>query len=355
MDTLPTFRLSGIAVPTNAHSMLDEICEHFVEHADVRRSEGTVLLKSDIGTAEIKLVDQRLVIDLACPTEEALQLCRNMIAEHLFYFANEDPFELSWIDAAPVSRLPNLYEVTVVSAEGVTPRMRRVKVACDDVTPFIGSDVHVRVLIPPKGRPPAWPGLDDDGRIAWPRGDDEIVARVYTIRAVDCEKRQLWIDFLQHPAPGMKTPGGDFARDAQPGDKIALIGPGGSLPNANQMFLAGDETALPAIARIAAEAPAGARIKAIIEVEDEKEQQPLPSSASLEVHWLHRMTYVEGQSGTFKDKVKAAIAENEPGTYTWVACEKSDARDIRSFLKIRGYDRKSQSVAWYWERGKASR
>jgi hypothetical protein len=80
-----------------------------------------VLLKGDIGTAEIKLVDQRLVIDLACPTEEALQLCRNMIAEHLFYFANEEPFELSWIDAAPVSRLPNLDEVTVVSAEDVTP------------------------------------------------------------------------------------------------------------------------------------------------------------------------------------------------------------------------------------------
>jgi hypothetical protein len=40
MDTPPTFRLSGIAVPTNAHSMLDEICEHFVELPDVRRSEG---------------------------------------------------------------------------------------------------------------------------------------------------------------------------------------------------------------------------------------------------------------------------------------------------------------------------
>lgn len=354
MDTLQTFRLSGIAVPKNALSMLDEICEHFVEHSDVHRSEGAVLLKSDVGTAEIKLVDQRLVIDLACPTEETLHLSRNMIAEHLFYFANEEPFEISWIDAATVSRLPNLHEVTVVSAEDVTPRMRRVKVACDDVAPFIGSDVHVRVLIPPKGRPPAWPGLGDDGRIAWPKGEHEIVARVYTIRSVECEKRELWIDFLQHPAPGVKTPGADFARDAQPGDKIALIGPGGSLPKAEQLLLAGDEAALPAIARIAAEAPAGARITAIIEVEDETEEQPLPSSASLEVHWLHRKTYVEGRPDTFKDTVKSAIAKNEPGTYTWVACEKSDARDIRSFLKMEGHDRKSQCVAWYWERGKAS-
>lgn len=354
MDTLQNFRLSGIAVPKNAQSMLDEICEHFVEHSDVLRSERAVLLKSDIGTADIKIVDQRLVIDLACPTEEALHLCRNMIAEHLFYFANEEPFELSWIDAATVSRLPNLHEVTVVSAENVTPRMRRVTVACDDVTPFLGGDVHVRVLIPPKGRPPAWPGLGDDGRIAWPQGDDEIVARVYTIRAVDGEKRELWIDVLQHPAPGVKTPGGDFARDAKPGDKIALIGPGGSLPKADRMLLAGDEAALPAIARIAAEAPAQARITAIIEVEDEAEQQPLASSATLDVRWLHRAAYAEGQSDTFKNEVKSAIAANEAGTYTWVACEKSDARDIRAFLKMRGYDRKSQSIAWYWERGKAS-
>ena len=110
--------------------------------------------------------------------------------------------------------------------------MRRVKVACDDVTPFIGSDVHVRVLIRPRGgRQPGrgWTMMD---ALRGQGGDDEIVARVYTIRAVDCEKRQLWIDFLQHPAPGMKTPGGDFARDAQPGDRRAAQ----SLQSTNRTF-----------------------------------------------------------------------------------------------------------------------
>ncbi|MFN7025754.1 MAG: DUF2218 domain-containing protein [Pseudorhizobium sp.] len=354
MDTLQTYRLSGIALPMDALSMLDEICEHFVEHSDVQRTDDSVLLKSEVGTADIKVTDQRLLIELACPTEEALHLTRNMIAEHLFYFANEEPFELSWIDAAEVSRLPNLHEATVVSAEDVTPRMRRVKVACQDVTPFIDGDVHVRVLVPPRGRSPVWPGLGHDGRIAWPKGEDEITARVYTIRAVDAERRELWMDFLQHPAPAVTTPGADFARDAQPGDRIALIGPGGSLPQADNLLLAGDETALPAIARIAAEAPAGCCIKAIIEVEDEDEEQSLPSKASIEVHWLHRKTYFVEELNRFQRTVKSAIAASSPGTYTWVACEKTDARVIRSFLKERGQDRKSQCVAWYWERGKAS-
>ena len=354
MDTMQTYRLSGIAVPMDPQSMLEEICEHFVEHSDVQRTEKSALLKNDIGTADIKLADQRLLIELACPSEEALHLTRNMIAEHLFYFANEEPFELSWVNAAEVSRLPNLHEATVVSAEDVTPRMRRVKVACQDVTPFIGGDVHVRVLVPPKGRSPVWPGLGDDGRIAWPEGEDEITARVYTIRAVDPDRRELWIDFLQHPAPGVTTPGADFARDAQSGDRIALIGPGGSLPKADNLLLAGDETALPAIARIAAEAPAGCSIKAIFEVEDQDEEQPLSSKAAIEVNWLHRKTYSEEEWDRFQRTVKSAIAASTPGTYTWVACEKTDARAIRSDLKERGQDRKSQCVAWYWERGKAS-
>ncbi|HEX2146502.1 MAG TPA: siderophore-interacting protein, partial [Pseudorhizobium sp.] len=254
-----------------------------------------------------------------------------------------------------VARLPNLHEVTVVAAEDVTPRMRRVKLACDDVSPFVGGDMHVRILVPPKGRPPAWPGLGPDGRIAWPTGEDEFLVRVYTIRFVDVERRELWVDFLQHPLDGVATPGADFARDAQPGDKIALIGPGGGdMPCAEAMLLAGDEAALPAIARIAAEVPAGTRIQAIIEVEDEAEEQPLPTEGSLDVRWLHRRSYPKNARGILATHVIEAISLMDRQAYIWVACEKDDIRSIRSFLKANGYDRKGKYLAWYWERNKAA-
>ncbi len=355
MNAVQDFKLSGIAFPKDALFMLDEVCEHFVEHSEVHRTDDVVILKSDIGTADIRLADNRLMIDLSCPTEEALHLTRNMIAEHLFYFAGEEPFELSWTDPRPVARLPNLHEVTVVSSEDVTPRMRRVKFTCDDLAPFIGGDMHVRLLVPPKGRAPVWPGLGDDGRIAWPKGEDEILVRVYTIRAVDLDRRELWIDFLQHPAPGVVTPGADFARDARPGDKVALIGPGGGdLPQAGAILLAGDEAALPAIARIAAEAPAGARITAIIEIEDKAEEQPLPTKAEIDVRWLHRTSYRDTSSNPLREAIKEAIVASEPGCYVWVACEKDDVRNIRAFLKDRGHDRSRRYAAWYWERGKAA-
>ncbi|MBW6422480.1 siderophore-interacting protein [Rhizobium sp. XQZ8] len=351
MNAVQEFKLSGIALPKDAGGMLTEICEHFIEHADVSRTEEEALLTSKLGSATIRIRERKLVIELSCPSEQALQMSRTSIAEHLFYFAGDDPLELTWAEPETRTGLDNIHHVAVVSIEDVTPNMRRVKFACADVSPFIGGDMHIRLLVPPKGRKPVWPGLRDDGRVAWPDGEDELLVRVYTIRAVDIERRELWIDFLQHPAPGVVTPGADFARDAQPGEKVALLGPGGgALPAARSMLLAGDESALPAIARIAAEAPEGTRIQAIIEIENEQEEQPLPSAGSLDIRWLHRRSYPAGARDILVEETKRAIASMADDTFVWFACEKEDVRSVRSFLKSRGHDKKNRYVAWYWER-----
>ncbi|PWE54797.1 phage tail protein [Metarhizobium album] len=351
MNAAQTFKLSGVALPKDAARMLDDICEHFIEHGDVRRDGNLASMTSKAGTANIRLQDGKLLIELASFSEAMLQMSRTSVAEHMFYFAGEDPLELTWSQPASTQVLPNLHEITVVSAEDVTPHMRRVKFACADVTPFIGGDMHVRLLVPPKGRTPVWPGLKDDGRVAWPEGEDELLVRVYTIRAIDTERRELWVDFLQHPTPGVATPGADFARDAQPGEKLALLGPGGgSLPKAEKLLLTGDESALPAIVRIAAEVPAGTQIQAIIEVQDAAEEQPLPSAGSLDVRWLHRADYPAGSASVLADAIKAAITAADADTFVWVACEKDDVRTVRSFLKSRKHDRDKMYVAWYWER-----
>lgn len=354
MNALPQFKLTGVALPKDAQKMLDEVCEHFVEHAEVRRTENAATLTSEIGTADMRLDGGRLLIDLACPSDETLQMSRTVIAEHLFYFAGEDPLELTWSEPATRSRLANLHEVTVVSAEDVTPHMRRVIFACTDVKPFIGEGMHVRLLVPPKGRTPVWPGLRDDGRIAWPEGEDALLVRVYTIRAVNAERGELSVDFLQHPLPGVATPGADFARDAQPGDRLALLGPGGGdLPQAETIFLAGDESALPAIARIAAEAPEGTRMQAIIEVADAAEEQPLPTAGTLDIRWLHRASYPAGNKNVLAQTVIEALAAVDEEAFVWVACEREDVRLVRAFLKGRGHDRKRIYAAWYWERDNA--
>jgi NADPH-dependent ferric siderophore reductase len=351
MNAIQQFKLSGVARPHDAVHMLDEICEHFVEHADVERNGHNALLKSKLGTASIRIQDSSLLIDLSCPTETALQMSRNSIAEHLFYFAGDEPLELDWSKSTTLSAMPNIHQLTVLSAEDVTPHMRRVRFSCDSVDAFVGGDMHVRLLVPPRGRTPVWPGYREDGRVAWPEGEDELLVRIYTIRGVDAERKELWIDFLQHPMPGVKTPGADFARDAQPGQIVAFLGPGGGgVPKAQSLLMAGDESALPAIARIVAELPATTAVEAIIEVADQSEEQQLASKASMKVHWLHRTTYPAGRERTLLSETQAAIASREDDTFVWFACEKEDVREMRTFLKGRGHDRKKMYVAWYWER-----
>lgn len=344
-----TFNLTGTAKPKDPAFMLDTLQEHLGEHFDIARVDNRMTVKTEAGEFALAIDGSGLQIALAATSAERLQLARTMLAEYLFYFAGEDPMELTWSDPPPPTAPANLHEVRVVSTETVTPHMLRVKFACADVTPFIGGNMHIRLLAPPKGRPPVWPVIGDDGRIKWPEGEDALLIRVYTIRFVDVARGELWVDFLQHPAPGITTPGADFARDAKPGDRAAFLGPGGGgLPEAGRIFLAGDEAALPAIARIAAEAPAGTKLSAIIEVENAAEEQAIGGNADLDLTWLHRATADGGNS--LASATRQAIAGLDPETFIWIACERSDVKGIRQLLRDRQHDRKKMYVAWYWDR-----
>jgi NADPH-dependent ferric siderophore reductase len=352
------FTLSGMAIPVDAGDMLTEICEHFVDHAEVFRDGDRVTLSSEIGEAVIERVSEQLDIRLACPTADMLQMTRAIIAEHLFMFAGDDPLSLEWADQPKPTTLRDLSEVRIVSAENVTPRMRRLVVSCEDAARFDTADgLHVRLLMPPKDRPTLWPKTRSDGRVAWPEGEDEIFVRYYTIRRVDLQRKEMTIDFVVHDdcgqSDGRRMPGTKFGMSAQPGDRAGLLGPGaGGMPRARDLLLFGDETALPVIARMAEMATPDMRIEAVIEVADAAEEQALASSAGFfSVRWLHRNG---AEPGTTR-LLDAAVAERLPTlgaeTYVWAACEKNEAQAIRARLRNHGLDRSRMSAITYWRRG----
>ncbi|MCO5733223.1 siderophore-interacting protein [Rhizobium sp. SSA_523] len=364
MTQAAPFHLSGIATPREAIWMLEQIAEHFTEHADVVRTGDMVMMTSESGTTAIRRQEDQLLIELQSQSQDGLQLARTMLAEHLFYFSGEEPLSLTWSAPAPLGPLPNLHHVTVTAVETVTPRMRRVTVACPDVRPFVGADMHVRILVPPKGRAPVWPGTREDGRIAWPKGEDELLVRVYTIRGLDAERGEIWLDFFQHPEHDVATPGADFARDAQPGDRLALLGPGGGdRPEAASQLLIGDESALPAILRIIEEAAPTTRLEAIVEISDKDEEQQVRSAGEFSIAWIHRNagTAAGGRPAPhagarpaektpFMEAALAAISGSSPDRFVWIACEKDDVRRLRQALNAKGHDKKLRYVAWYWER-----
>lgn len=348
------FILTGTAVPVDADYMLAEICEHFIDHAEVSRDGDHVTLSSEIGEAFISKVSEQLDIRLACPTSDMLSMTRAIIAEHLFMFAGDDPLTLEWADQPKPAKLANLSEITIVSAENITPRMRRLTVSCADAGRFDTRDgLHVRLLMPPKDRAPVWPVTLADGRIGWPEGEDEIAVRYYTIRSIDLARNEMAIDVVLHEDCGKKMPGAEFGLAAKPGDRAGLLGPGaGGMPEASDLILAGDETALPAIARMIELASPRMRIHAIIEVADKAEEQIFACAASnFSIEWLHRRGAQAGTAGLLEPAIAARFDTLGPDTFVWAACEKTEAQAIRARLKAHGLDRSRMSAITYWRRG----
>ena len=84
-----------------------------------------------------------------------------------------------------------------------------------------------------------------NGRTRWPEGADALHRPVYTVAA----QQDDWLDFDIFRHDG--SPTCDWAEAARPGDTVGVIGPGGGwCPEAPRLWLFGDETALPAIARM---------------------------------------------------------------------------------------------------------
>lgn len=313
---------------------------------------GAVLDSPRFGRMALAADGGLLVIACACATPSALSHAKMAAADAIARHAGPDHPAFAWTGADAGSRvLPFFREMTVASAHPVTPRMRRVVLA-GDAAHFDAASLHMRVLIPPAGRPPVWPHADEAGRMVWPKGADALVPRIYTVRALDRARGEIALDVALHD--GASTPGADWARGARPGDRVGLLGPGGApfVPAAFNLF-AGDETALPAIARMLEALPADTRAVARIEVEDAGEEQPLRSPAALDLRWLHRSGAPAGTSGLIEAAVRAVTIPPDPsGVRVFAGCEQATARRLRAHLvREAGLDKSRMSIAAYWRLG----
>lgn len=335
----------------DAATLVDRLCAHFVEHATVTRDGAAGLIDSIYGRAVLTPADGLLHLRIECPGESAFFLVKTSLIEHVFEFA-ADP-QITWTGhGTDTAAVPYFREMTVVAARSLTPRMRRVTLR-GDVAQFARGGLHVRLLIPPVGRAPRWPALSPEGRLAWPKGEDAVTARVYTVRRLDAAAGTLDLDVVVHQ--GHHTPGSTWALTVQPGAVVGLMGPGGGdLPSGRDFLLAGDETALPAIARILETLPADARAVVLVEIADATEEQALPSAAAADVTWLHRNGAEAGTSDRLAQAVRAQTLPQGADGYVWIACEHAAARSLRNWLRREvKYDRDRQLVAAYWRRGAA--
>ncbi|HEV2779777.1 MAG TPA: siderophore-interacting protein [Actinophytocola sp.] len=254
--------------------------------------------------------------------------------------------------AAPhASRRPpvRLWRVPVRRVERVTPRMARVTVAGDELADFpaAGTDQNVMLYFYPDGVTLPEPLTLESARAMWSRVRP--LTRTYTIRRYDGAACEIDFDFVLHGEHGLASA---WAQRVRPGDQVIFVGPSPAYrpaPDVDTYLLAGDETALPAIAAILRELPAGARALVYVEVADAAEQQPLPTAAAAEITWLHR----DGRPDLLERAVRSAVLP-EDRTEAWVAGERSAVLAVRRhLLDERRLERHRVRPTTYWRRGQS--
>lgn len=341
----------------NPEAVIAPLCEHMMEHGgQVDEHDGARVVRFDKGRTHFVRDGDTMVVIVASSSLEGLYAMRSTIASHILEYAEEAASAIEWTgDGRELTRPPNFQILTVVGTRQVTPRMRRLTLSGAHVSRFAPmAELHLKILIQhPELARPQWPTVGRNGLVEWEDVQRRPLMRKYTVRSLDLDAGTLDIDFVLHADSG---PGAAFAEQAGKGDAVGVVGPGGGgLVDADWHLFAGDETALPAIARMLEHLPEGARGKAFIEIADEDEIQAIESRSAIDVKWLCRNGAAAGTKRLLLDAVRETRWPNDGSTvHVWAGCEFETFRAIRSHLRQeRGLKREEHLVVAFWRIGRS--
>lgn len=298
---------------------------------------------------------------------------------------------------------PLLATVEVREVERLSPSYVRVELGGPELADFGVDgplyDQRIKLLLPgPAGLPALRPESWWADWCALPEETRGHV-RTYTVREVRGEgaDTRLVVDFVLHP--GAHGPGSSWAAAAAVGDRIMTLCPrrgaafGGiefAPGGASRLVLAGDETAVPAIASILALLPDDARGAAFLEVPVESDAQPLTAPAGMRVAWLPRegspvgsrladavLAHLGGaapdaeavlavsdeevdpnlwETPAYSSSGEPLVQDRRDGLYAWVAGESKVVTGLRRALVSGvGLDRSQVAFMGYWRQGVAMR
>ncbi len=326
-------------------TVTDHIAEHGIDPdpagpADVRfRHEGAVIRlqhdKSD------------LRISLEAPSGNMLYFLKEAVALHV---AEIDPLaaeDLRWSDqSGAVARPVNFCELTLLERSTPFPGMTRLTLSSDDAAFLADDGLHVKLMLPAeRTRTPVWPSVSANGVTRWPEGPDRLHVRYFTLRALRPEAGEVDIDVVQHPG-GMIS---DWALKAQAGERIGVMGPGGGQAPAQKdgLLLAGDETALPAIARILEACGPDASGHLVVAFPADSDPDSYLPSTSLKIHSLPPQR--------FRAEVLPLIQKvgsEERIANAWFGGEYTNAQALRQVFKQElGLGKGQQLSVAYWREG----
>lgn len=225
--------------------------------------------------------------------------------------------------------------VTLAAREWLAPNYVRVRLQGPDLAGFdsLGADDHMRLFF----------------AVGLTSSVEEMRAspsREYTPLAWGPD----WLDveFVVHGDAGVAGP---WAASAPLGSSVGVGGPRGSAVvtgTPDGWLLVGDETAIPAIRRFAAQIPAGVPARIVIEAVSAEHEVAV--DAPVPVEWLHRGDAPAGSALIgFLDSLEEADAiGTDP--FCFIAAEQSIVKPGRALLERWGVDVSKAIVKGYWKR-----
>jgi NADPH-dependent ferric siderophore reductase len=296
--------------------------------------------------------------------------------------------------AAPGYRF---FAVTVARSQRLGPTFLRLTLAGPALAGFGagGDDQRIKLVLPRDGQPVE--GLLTDGP-DWYRAycalpdDVRPHLRTYTVRAARPALGELDVDVVLHGVDGGHAgPAASWAAAAVPGDPVVVLGPDRpgrgrawgcewAPPLEGPLFLAGDETAVPAVGAILEGLPAGRPTVAVLEVPTAGDVLSLVAPPGVEVRWLVRGERPRGaalgpavhsalcqlgiaQQPAGEDPEDADLergllwevpGSRTEGCYAWLAGEAGMVKALRRRLvRDLGLPRTSVAFMGYWRLGAA--
>lgn len=329
-----TYQSSARVALSDAGLLLGKLVAHAAEHDAVIEQNAPNDHTIIVGESTIRVAsdDVSLSMEVKAASESILYFLKEASVRHLAELAPKAATELLWQDTAPrenTSALPpGFFELTVVGKSAPMHGLIRLKLAGQaDLGSLAGPGLHVKLMLPVlTGRSPVWPRVAPNGTTHWPAGDDALHVRYYTIKSVDPVQQTVEMDIVKH-AGGLFA---EWAERAGSGQKVGLLGPGGGeMPPENaQVLICGDQTALPAIARMLEQLPERVSGTVIAEAASDKELAAYLPDTPLGVRALPASRF----RSTLRETASSLVAGVRPD-FAWFAGEHEIAQDMRRFFK----------------------
>ncbi|MEO0328402.1 MAG: siderophore-interacting protein [Pseudomonadota bacterium] len=330
--------------------LVNHVSEHGIECDAI--SDSKVQFNHEGCSLEFSHDSQQLQIKLNAPTENMLYFLQEAAAAHVMEIDPVAGETLTWAGTSVVSTQTgtptNFFELKLIQKREILSGIMRLTFSVDNLCDLPRDGLHVKLMCPKfKSVSPKWPSVARNGMTVWPDGKNELHVRYFTIRSIRLAAGEIDIDVVQHKG-GMIS---DWAYAAKNGELVGIMGPaGGGVPVVNgEVLLVGDETALPAIARILEELPPLQKGNVVAPASDLQELHSYFPKTNLQYHSIERGRF----RGECEGFVKALYTQDLTPTYAWFGGEFSNANSMRKIFKNNfGLTKGNQLSVSYWELGK---